>query len=147
MAEALRAVEIGQALLPESPEQGRQSLVCLVGVADEDAEAIAAQVAQFELIAVPARPQHAEAVAQCFKETALVTDEGRTYCGRAAIKLWKIETSAKYQYTIEPFACEPQDGKVVVTSRLTGDFLGSPVNLRFFFGLDCDKIASLEIIP
>jgi hypothetical protein len=36
---------------------------------------------------------------------------------------------------------------VVVTSRLTGNFPGSPLNLRFFFGLDGDKIASLEIIP
>ena len=34
-----------------------------------------------------------------------------------------------------------------ITSRLTGNFPGSPVNLRFFFGLDGDKIASLEIIP
>jgi hypothetical protein len=33
------------------------------------------------------------------------------------------------------------------TSRLTGNFPGSPLNLRFFFGLDGDKIASLEIIP
>ena len=32
-------------------------------------------------------------------------------------------------------------------SRLTGNFPGSPVDLRFFFELDGDKIASLEIIP
>jgi hypothetical protein len=40
-----------------------------------------------------------------------------------------------------------KDGKLVVTSRLTGNFPGSPVNLRFFFGLEGDKIASMEIIP
>jgi len=91
--------------------------------------------------------QDAEAVAQCFTETALVTDEGHTYRGRAAIKQWKMDTSAKYQYTSEPFASEQQDGKVVVTSRLTGNFPGSSLNLRFFFRLDGDKIASLEIIP
>jgi len=72
--------------------------------------------------------QDAEAVAQCFTETALVTDEGHTYRGRAAIKQWKMDTSAKYQYTSEPFASEQQDGKVVVTSRLTGNFAGSPLN-------------------
>jgi hypothetical protein len=88
-----------------------------------------------------------EAVAQCFTDNAVVKDEGRTYHGRAAIKQWKADVSAKYQYTSEPIACEQQDGKFVVTSRLTGNFPGSPVNLRFFFGLVGDKIASLEIIP
>ena len=88
-----------------------------------------------------------EGLSQCFTETAVVKDEGHTYHGRAAIKQWKSDASAKYQCTCEPFACEPKDGKVVVTSRLTGNFPGSPVNLRFFFGLEGDKIASLEIIP
>jgi len=88
-----------------------------------------------------------EVVAQCFTEKAVVKDEGHTYDGRAAIKQWKADASTKYQYTSEPFACEQQDGKFVVTSRLTGNFPGSPVNLRFFFGLDGDKIALLEIIP
>jgi hypothetical protein len=88
-----------------------------------------------------------EAVTQCFTESAVVKDEGHTYHGLAAIKQWKTVASAKYQYTSEPFACEQQDGKFVVTSRLTGNFTGSPVNLRFFFGLEGDKIASLEISP
>ena len=88
-----------------------------------------------------------EAVSQCFTETAVVTDEGHTYHGRAEIKQWKAEASTKYQYTSEPLVCEQKDGKFVVTSRLTGNFPGSPVNLRFFFGLEGGKIASLEIIP
>ena len=88
-----------------------------------------------------------EAVARCFTEAAVVKDEGRTYRGRAAIKQWKEEVSTKYQYTSEPFACEQRDGTVVVTSRLTGSFPGSPVNLRFFFALEGDKIATLEILP
>ena len=88
-----------------------------------------------------------EAVAACFTEDAVVKDEGHTHQGRAAIKQWKADASAKYQYTIEPFACERKDGKIVVTSRLTGNFPGSPVNLRFSFRLEGDKIESLEIIP
>ena len=75
------------------------------------------------------------------------TPQGHTYNGRAAIKQWKADASIKYQYTSEPLACEQQGGKTVVTSRLTGNFPGSPVNLRFFFGLEGEKIASLEIIP
>jgi hypothetical protein len=88
-----------------------------------------------------------EAVAECFTENAVVKDEGNTYRGRAAIKQWKAEASSKYQYTSEPFACEQKDGKSVVTSKLTGNFPGSPVNLRFFFGVEGDKIASLEVVP
>ena len=88
-----------------------------------------------------------EAVAECFTENAVVKDEGHTYHGRAAIKQWKADASTKYQYTSEPFACEQQDGKFVVTSRLTGNFPGSPVALRFFFELEGDQITSLEIIP
>ena len=87
------------------------------------------------------------AVAQCFTEHAVVTDEGRTHQGRAAIRQWKLDSSTKYQYTSEPFASEEANGKTVVTSRLTGNFPGSPVDLRYFFGLDGDKIASLEIVP
>jgi hypothetical protein len=88
-----------------------------------------------------------EAVARCFTENAVVKDEGHTYQGRAAIKQWKTDASARYQYTSEPFACEHKDGRIVVTSRLTGNFPGSPVNLRFFFELEGERIASLEIIP
>ena len=88
-----------------------------------------------------------EAVARCFTEAAVVKDEGRTHRGREAIRQWKEEVSTRFQYTSEPFACEQRDGTVVVTSRLTGTFPGSPVNLRFFFVVDGDKIASLEIIP
>ena len=89
----------------------------------------------------------AEGLSQCFSENAVVKDEGHTYSGRAAIKKWKADASTKYQYTSEPFACKHKEVKFVVTSRLTGNFPGSPVNLRFFFGLDGDKIATLEITP
>lgn len=89
----------------------------------------------------------AETLSQCFTEDAVVKDEGQTYNGRAEIKEWKARASEKYQYTSEPLTLDQEDRKAVVTSRLTGNFPGSPVNLRFFFELDGDKIRSLEIIP
>jgi hypothetical protein len=88
-----------------------------------------------------------EAVSQCFTENAVVKDEGHTHKGRGAIKAWKTDASAKYQYTSEPFACEEKDGKVVVTSHLVGNFPGSPIDLRYLFKLEGGKIASLEIMP
>jgi hypothetical protein len=86
-----------------------------------------------------------EAFAQCFAENAVVKDEGHTYQGLSAIKQWKAETSKKYIYTSEPFACEDKDGTTIVTSRVTGNFPGSPVDLHYFFSLEGDKIVSLEI--
>jgi SnoaL-like protein len=88
-----------------------------------------------------------ETVSRCFTDDAVVKDEGHTYNGRAAIKKWKEEASAKYEYTSEQVACDRKDGKFVVTCRLTGNFPGSPVSLRFFFRIEGDKIASLEIVP
>lgn len=88
-----------------------------------------------------------DTVACCFTEDAVVKDEGRAHRGRDAIRQWKEHASSSYQYTSEPLACEQRDGTVIVTSRLTGNFPGSPVNLRFFFVLEGDRIASLEILP
>ncbi|HZF29071.1 MAG TPA: nuclear transport factor 2 family protein [Gammaproteobacteria bacterium] len=87
----------------------------------------------------------ADAVARCFTKVATVKDEGRKHSGRAAIQAWKTGTSAKYSYTSQPLALEQRDGGYVVTCRLTGDFPGSPVDLRYAFRLARGKIASLEI--
>jgi hypothetical protein len=86
-----------------------------------------------------------EALIQCFAEHAVVRDEGRTIAGLAAIKQWKAETKKKYQHTIEPLALVQRDDQTIVTNRLTGNFPGSPIELQFIFGLDGNKIASLEI--
>lgn len=88
-----------------------------------------------------------EAVVRCFTENAVVKDEGHVYNGVAAIKQWKADSSKKYSYTTEPFASERKDNKTVITCHLIGNFLGSPVDLRYLFELKGDKIASLEIIP
>ena len=88
-----------------------------------------------------------EAVAQCFEPQAIVKDEGRTHSGTAAIKAWKTEASSKYSYTAEPFAIAAKEDGYVVSSRLTGDFPGNPVDLRFTFRLEHGKIAFLDIAP
>lgn len=86
-------------------------------------------------------------VAQCFAEDGIVTDEGRSHVGRDAIHRWKTGASTKYDYVSEPYAIEESDGRTVVTSRVTGNFPGSPVDLRYAFTLDGGKIARLEIAP
>ena len=86
-----------------------------------------------------------DALPKCFAGNAIVRDEGQTIEGLAAIKRWKAETKKKYQHTVEPLASAEKDGKTIVTSRLTGNFPGSPIELQFIFGLDDNKIVSLEI--
>ncbi|WP_187972842.1 nuclear transport factor 2 family protein [Aquibium microcysteis] len=93
------------------------------------------------------RSRDADAVAACFGDDGVVTDERRTHSGREAIRRWKAEASAAFAYTVEPFALSQDDGRSVVTGRVAGDFPGSPVDLRYVFTLDGDRIAALEIVP
>jgi hypothetical protein len=88
-----------------------------------------------------------EPLDRCFAADAVVRDEGRTTKGLAAIGQWMAETKRKYRHTMEPLAVVHDAGATVVTNRLTGDFPGSPIELKFIFRLDGDKIASLEIRP
>lgn len=46
-----------------------------------------------------------------------------------------------------PRAVETLDGSYIVTSEVSGNFQGSPVDLRYIFILERGKIASLEIAP
>lgn len=88
-----------------------------------------------------------EAVAGCFTRSAVVKDEGQTYVGRTAIAAWKTEASSRFSYVSEPVDVQRQDERYLVTSRVTGTFPGSPVDLRLSFRLDRDRIAQLEITP
>src|SRR5713101_923670 len=84
-------------------------------------------------------------LALCFADDALVHDEGRDYRGLDAIKSWKQETGAKYQYVIEPLDADVSETTVSLRARLTGNFPGSPVELHYTFALTNDKITSLVI--
>jgi hypothetical protein len=86
-----------------------------------------------------------ESLSGCFAPDAIVRDERRTYEGLAAIKAWKAETKRKYQHTVEPLASARKGDRIVVTSRLTGNFPGSPIEVEFVFTLAGDRIALLEI--
>lgn len=89
----------------------------------------------------------AEAVAHCFTDAAVVKDEGKTHSGCDAIRRWKADSSTRYTYAVEPFSISVEAGRAVVTSHLAGDFPGSPVDLRYLFRLEGDRIAELEITP
>ncbi|WP_343713807.1 nuclear transport factor 2 family protein [Inquilinus sp.] len=85
------------------------------------------------------------ALAACFAADAVVRDQGRTIRGVDAILAWKAEAKRKYQYTVEPIAVSGTEGGAVLTGRVSGRFPGSPVELRYAFGLKDGRIATLEI--
>ena len=87
----------------------------------------------------------AEALARCFTVTATVKDEGHAYEGVEAIQAWKAAASAAYSYKVAPFALQSRGNVHVVHGRVTGNFPGSPVDLRYHFRLEHGLIASLEI--
>ncbi|MCA1199648.1 nuclear transport factor 2 family protein [Sphingomonas sp. R647] len=88
-----------------------------------------------------------QATSECFMPEAVVIDEGNRYVGRDAICQWMANASTQYSYTVEPFDVAGDDGRIIVTSHLVGNFPGSPVDLRYCFVLDGDSIAQLEIVP
>lgn len=84
-------------------------------------------------------------LARCFTTDAIVVDERHTHRGRAAIAAWRADTAAKYSSTSEPLTAHVEGAKVIVSARVTGNFPGSPVELRYAFTTAGDSIARLEI--
>ena len=85
------------------------------------------------------------ALARCFIEDGTVHDEGRDYRGWDAIREWKQATDVKYQYVLDPIDVQVNGDEVTVRARATGEFPGSPVELKLNFKLLNNKIATLEI--
>ena len=85
-------------------------------------------------------------VKHCFTADAVVTDEGKTHKGHAAIEAWQRAAQAAFDYSVEPLEMHSEGERVIVTSKVVGNFPGSPVTLRHAFGLVGDKINTLEIV-
>ncbi len=93
------------------------------------------------------RSRNAEAVADCFSDDAVVKDERAAHRGRDAIRRWKAEAATRFSYSVEPLAIGSDGGRTVVTGQVVGDFPGSPVDLRYFFVCEGERITELEIVP
>ena len=80
-----------------------------------------------------------------FADDATVKDEGREHRGSAAVRAWMKDTIEKYDFKAEPTAVAHSHGQTAVSVALSGKFLGSPVTVTYWFKLDGQKIARLEI--
>ena len=87
----------------------------------------------------------AGALARCFTDDGVVRDEGGAFTGLAAIERWNADARAKYHHTVIPLSVTEGDGAIAILARVSGDFPGSPVDLKHIFRLDGEQIASLEI--
>lgn len=87
-----------------------------------------------------------QAVAAWFTADAVVKDEGRDRRGVAAITAWKDEVTRKYQPMTQALGAETTGDKTMVRARVSGNFPGSPIELRYAFMLHGGKIARLEIV-
>lgn len=83
--------------------------------------------------------------ANSFHPEGVVHDEGNIYRGRGPIRKWREESARQYNFTSQPFAVERRGQQWLVSSRVTGDFPGSPADLQFSFRLMDNQIVELQI--
>jgi uncharacterized protein (TIGR02246 family) len=94
------------------------------------------------------RQRDLEEMLALFTEDATVTDEGQTMHGRDAIRAWREGTASKYTYTTERTGTETvAPSRYLVLARLTGDFPGGTVDLRWDFTIEDGRIKNLVIAP
>src|ERR1700680_4674441 len=87
-----------------------------------------------------------DAMIGLFTEGAIVKDEGQERRGLPAIRKWMEETNAKYSVTIAVINVAETAANTTATGRVSGNFPGSPAELRFIFTLGQGKITRLEIV-
>jgi len=81
----------------------------------------------------------------CFTPDATVIDEGKTHQGHEEIRAWADHSQASYSFTMVATKVEQKGEATEVTCMVSGDFDGSPIDLKFLFSLSGDKITSLKI--
>jgi hypothetical protein len=90
-------------------------------------------------------PEHA-ATAACFTPDATVSDEGRTYRGRAEIQAWREDLAGRFTYTVKVLAADGDGaGGYRVRTLVEGDFPGGRVELTYGFRLRDGLIGELAI--
>ncbi len=90
----------------------------------------------------------ADAALPAFTPAPVVVDDGRTYRGTGEVRRFVSGAGSAYRYTSELLGAERvDDAHWVVAHRLTGDFPGGVVDLRYRFAMAGERIAELVIAP
>jgi len=81
---------------------------------------------------------------QLFTDDALVSDESHEYRG-AAIKAWIDGAIAKYKPVADVTDLTETGEQTIAAAQVSGNFPGSPAQIRYKFTLRNGKIAALAI--
>ena len=85
------------------------------------------------------------AYANCFSETAVVCDEGKTHNGRKSIEEWIDESNKKYKSVMKPLSIADEGKTTVLSAEVSGTFPGSPLVLKFHFDIVDGQIHKLKV--
>ncbi len=88
-----------------------------------------------------------DALVACFTDDAEVSDEGSVHRGPEEIRGWGERTRSAYRYTADVLRAERDGDRFVLTTRLSGDFPGSPVEVPYHFTLREGLISKLDVDP
>lgn len=80
-----------------------------------------------------------------FTEDASVIDVDETFKGKAVIKKWISESNSKYDAFSKVIDVKTSGVNVNVLTTVSGNFPGSPVDLKYNFVMLNEKIKSLDI--
>lgn len=83
------------------------------------------------------------AYANCFTETAVVFDEGKTHNGRKEIENWIDKANREYQATMKPL--DYNETENILSAETSGNFPGSPIVLNYHLQITDELIQSLKI--
>ncbi|WP_313055643.1 nuclear transport factor 2 family protein [Pseudomonas lopnurensis] len=82
---------------------------------------------------------------QCFSADAVVVDERRSHVGLDEISAWLSEAQRLYRFRAEPLEFLDQGAQAIIPTKVTGTFPGSPIELRYVFHINGERIERLEI--
>lgn len=85
------------------------------------------------------------AYTNCFTETAVVFDEGKTHNGRVEIQHWIEESNEKYRSVMKPLGYAENGNIGVLSTEISGTFPGSPIVLKFNFEMVDGLIQQLKV--
>ncbi|HEV7379942.1 MAG TPA: nuclear transport factor 2 family protein [Dyadobacter sp.] len=85
------------------------------------------------------------AYADCFSETAMVVDEGKTHEGRKEIEHWIADSNKRYRATMKPVGYEVNETESILKAETSGNFEGSPIVLTYHLEIADGLIQSLKI--
>lgn len=85
------------------------------------------------------------AYANCFAETAVVFDDGRTHHGRKEIQQWIAEANEQYKATMKPVSFEEKGKESLLQVEASGNFAGSLFTFKYHLEIADGLIQSLRI--